>query len=312
MRKFFVLLFFLLLLFAGNNGLHAQDPVFSQTYSAPLWVNPALAGVSGAGKFTSIFRDQWPGLSANYKTYYASYDHFVNKIKSGLGFYYLHDQVSFLNSQRFALVFSHGFDLMEKKMKIIPGVDISYVQEKFDTTGLLLQQPETFKTKIHYPDISAGLQVYTSRINFCFSAHHLTQPDQSFTTSGSSRLPMRITVIADYAIGKIDEKKTWKFCPGVKYEMQDNFSLLRATLAVAYHKFKLGAGIAGDGHFNSISSLTVQASYNGLLFRLRYSYDYYTGSYFTGSGGTHEVSALFHLFHRKKKDDFLEMNSFSF
>ncbi|HEY6161456.1 MAG TPA: PorP/SprF family type IX secretion system membrane protein, partial [Bacteroidia bacterium] len=258
MKNLYALSPLLFCIFFSTGKILAQDAVFTQTYSAPLWVNPALAGSSGAGRFTSIFRDQWPGLPANYKTYYASYDHFVNKIKSGLGFYYLHDQVDRLNTQRFALAFSHGFDLMDKKMKVVPGADISYVQQLFDTAGLYLLQPETFKTKINYPDISAGLQVYTSRLNFCFSAHHLTQPDQSFTSSGS-RLPIRYTVIGDYVMGKIDEKRAWKFCPTLKYELQDQSSFLQAALAVAYHKFKFGAG------YSTNHSLLMQVSYRGTL-----------------------------------------------
>jgi hypothetical protein len=40
--------------------LHAQDPIFSQFYSSPLSINPALAGNSNANwRIAGNQRDQW-------------------------------------------------------------------------------------------------------------------------------------------------------------------------------------------------------------------------------------------------------------
>ncbi|MFQ3327045.1 MAG: hypothetical protein ACI8YC_001686, partial [Salibacteraceae bacterium] len=56
---------------------YSQDPIYSQFYSNPLYLNPALAGVERCPRFVMNYRNQWPGISSgggNYVTYSASYD----------------------------------------------------------------------------------------------------------------------------------------------------------------------------------------------------------------------------------------------
>ena len=54
---------------------HAQDPSFSQFFSSPLNINPALTGnINGDWRVISNFRDQWIGPASPYTTGTASYD----------------------------------------------------------------------------------------------------------------------------------------------------------------------------------------------------------------------------------------------
>jgi type IX secretion system PorP/SprF family membrane protein len=53
----------------------AQDPHFTQFYSAPLTVNPAYTGVfRGQVRFMSNYRQQWNSLASPFTTVYASLD----------------------------------------------------------------------------------------------------------------------------------------------------------------------------------------------------------------------------------------------
>src|SRR5687768_18540195 len=69
------------LIFARS--LKAQDPSFSQFFSSPLNINPALtANINADWRAIANFRDQWIGPASPYVTGTLSYDRkiFQNKI----------------------------------------------------------------------------------------------------------------------------------------------------------------------------------------------------------------------------------------
>src|ERR1700730_8504333 len=75
--KFFT--FCLTLIFAGR--LLAQtDPHFTQNYTFPMYINPALTGSSdGEYRASAVFRTQWGSVTNAYKTVGASFDTRTNK-----------------------------------------------------------------------------------------------------------------------------------------------------------------------------------------------------------------------------------------
>ena len=69
-------LLFLLTVSVSPFGLkvYSQDPTFTQFYSNPVYLNPALAGSSGCPRIGLNYRNEWPQLTGNYVTYCASFD----------------------------------------------------------------------------------------------------------------------------------------------------------------------------------------------------------------------------------------------
>ena len=58
-----------------NMSSYGQDPSFSQFYSSPLNVNPALTGnINADWRVISNIRNQWVGLNSPYATGTISYD----------------------------------------------------------------------------------------------------------------------------------------------------------------------------------------------------------------------------------------------
>ncbi|MBK7652939.1 MAG: type IX secretion system membrane protein PorP/SprF [Flammeovirgaceae bacterium] len=51
----------------------------------PLYLNPGFTGITPQQRLTSNYRIQWPNLPQAYVTYAASYDIFVDELKSGFG-----------------------------------------------------------------------------------------------------------------------------------------------------------------------------------------------------------------------------------
>ena len=70
----------------------AQDPQFSQFYAAPLYLNPAFAGSTGQARVGINYRDQWPAIDANFTTFSAYGDFYIEDKNSGLGFIINHDR----------------------------------------------------------------------------------------------------------------------------------------------------------------------------------------------------------------------------
>src|SRR5438034_10319707 len=76
-----IIVIFISLMIAGNS--YAKDPAFSQFFSSPLNINPALTGnINADWRAISNFRDQWIGPASPYATGTISYDRKIlqNKI----------------------------------------------------------------------------------------------------------------------------------------------------------------------------------------------------------------------------------------
>jgi len=69
-----------LLLLITINGIAQTDPHFTQNYTYPMYVNPALTGSSdGEYRVSSIYRSQWGSVSNPYRTMGVSFDTRTNK-----------------------------------------------------------------------------------------------------------------------------------------------------------------------------------------------------------------------------------------
>ena len=76
LRYILLFTFYLLLI----TCLHAQDPTFSQFFSSPLNVNPALtANINSDWRAISNYRSQWMGATSPYVTGTISYDSKVER-----------------------------------------------------------------------------------------------------------------------------------------------------------------------------------------------------------------------------------------
>ncbi len=63
----------------------AQDPQFSQYYQAPLYLNPGFTGITPQQRLVVNNRIQWPNLPQAFNTFMASYDIWVDELRSGFG-----------------------------------------------------------------------------------------------------------------------------------------------------------------------------------------------------------------------------------
>ncbi len=280
-----------------------------------MLLNPALAGSTGAGRIASVVKTIGTDIGDAYKVFNFSYDQMVNKIKSGIGIYLTGDDngTGMFTSKRFGLNYALPFIISKaKKIKLAPAFELAYQLNKYNSTDTAITNNPNFKNKVSAIDLGAGFLVNSQRLNFGVVLKHLTQPNMSFYSKGENILGMRFSIITDYVMGKFEEKKTWKIAPGVRYSFQYGYSDLMLTLGATYHKFKFGAGFRYLFEGSSQNAASAQIAYNGLVVKFRYSYDFYTRQFAGTKPSSHEVTAAFNLFAKKKKDDFVASHHFAY
>ncbi|WP_172637541.1 PorP/SprF family type IX secretion system membrane protein [Sediminibacterium salmoneum] len=136
-----------------NTALWAQDPQFSQFFSSPLTLNPALTGnFNGTTRMVGNFRSQNADYNNAYNTKTASVDFNVlsNKIKPfdrlSLGVLFLSDQtgnkVLTNNHLGLSLAYMKALD-EEQKRSVSIGFQAVYNNKRFNAANALLEDQIT-------------------------------------------------------------------------------------------------------------------------------------------------------------------------
>jgi type IX secretion system PorP/SprF family membrane protein len=289
----------------------AQDPQFSQFYAAKLYMNPAFAG-SGAGpRGTLIYRNQWPGLGKSYNTFSAAYDQTlifgsshkggkrVKKVVThGVGALVNVDRAGEgnLESLDFNAIYSANFNLGGSNLLI--GGQAGFAQKSIDfyllTFGNQLDPRTGFSNSlpsgenlpagrtITYTDFAGGIEWYNKYLYAGFSAHHLTQPNQSLLLYGqNAKLPMRMTGNIG-GLFPVNEKTNIGF--GGLYRKQGPFTQVDVGVYGNYKMLLLGSWYRLNDAVILLAGIKIG------MFTVGYSYDI-TTSNMRGYGlGAHEIS----------------------
>lgn len=286
----------------GSVDAFGQDPQFTQFYANPLYLNPAFAGTENCPRVTLNYRNQWPGLTATYVTYAASYDQNVQPIHGGIGFQVLNDRAgqSTLNTTRVSLQYSY-FLPVTRTFNMRFGVETSFFQRSLDWSKLTFgdmidarrgfvynsQETQRGDGNVSNLDFSAGFLGYTKQFFFGFAVHHLTEPNESLIIDDSP-LPRKYTGHIGGNIPISEEKyskKTGTFVsPNLLYMQQADF---RQLLLGVY--FTRGPLVAGAWYRNQDAFILLLGFKTDLL-KFGYSYDITVSKLSTSTAGSHEIS----------------------
>jgi type IX secretion system PorP/SprF family membrane protein len=313
-----------LLLLAVCLEAQAQDPSFTQFYSNPIYLNPALAGSTGCPRIVSNYRNQWPQLTGNYITSAVTYDSYVKSISGGLGIIALHDMQGQATIQTSMIGGVYSYNLkVNRKFSIMVGARAAYFQKFLDwdklTFGDMIDPRRGFiyqtgdvprgNGRRGFFDVSAGAVGFGKNYYFGIAAHHLNRPDESMIL-GTSRLPMRITGHAGAEI-KLGQRgrytNTTSILPNIIYQYQNGFQELNIGTYIKYGDFTVGAWYRNRDAFILLFGVNFEK------FKLGYSYDLTVSKLGNGiSGGSHEVSLGMNLKCRKKAKNFRKISCPSF
>jgi type IX secretion system PorP/SprF family membrane protein len=302
----------------------AQDPTFTQFYSNPVYLNPALSGSSGCPRVALNYRNEWPQLTGNYVTYAASYDSYFKNISGGVGLVALHDQQGQGTIQTSMIGASYSYYLkVNRKFRLMFGTQAAYYQKYLDwsqlTFGDMIDPRRGFiyqtgdvprgDGRRGFFDVSAGLVGFSKNFYFGAAFHHLNRPDESMIL-GQSRLPIKFTghVGANIKLGQRGRYSSTTFLsPNIIYQNQNGFQQLNIGAYLKYESFTIGAWYRNKDAF--ILTLGI----NTEKYRIGYSYDLTVSQLGNGvSGGSHEVSLGINLKCKKPARDFRRLSCPSF
>ncbi|MCP4443427.1 MAG: type IX secretion system membrane protein PorP/SprF [Aureispira sp.] len=311
MPKFFLVLFFAILC----QGLQAQDPTYSQFHSAPLELNPALAGVVAAPFITLNYRNQWPNIPNAYSTYSASYSQYVPNWNSGFGALFNADVAGggIYNSYRVGLFYAYDIRFSEKffirggleanfinkrigwnKLVFLDQIDLEY--GNVDVNGIATQTREGQPGyNVNYMDFGFGVLLSTPYVYGGFSLKHINAPSEGFMRIGQEKgeLPIRYLLHIGSEI-KLNPRnkirKTAFISPNVLFSKQRDFYQLNVGAQINYDLFF--GGIWFRHTFTNADAVIFMVGFQKSVFKLAYSYDWTVSKLGAKAGGAHEVSLI--------------------
>ena len=276
----------------------AQDPTFTQFYSNPVYLNPALAGSSGCPRSALNYRNQWPQLTGNYITYAAAYDTYAKNLSGGVGIMAMHDQQGQGTIQTSMIAGTYSYYLkVNRKFRIMFGGQAAYFQKYLDwsklTFGDMIDPRRGFIYQTGdvprgdgshgFFDVSAGMVGFTKNFYFGVAAHHLNRPDESMIL-GDSRLPIRVTghMGANIKLGQRGRySSSTTLMPNVIYQYQNGFQQFNIGAYLKYEAFTIGAWYRNRDAFIVSLGITTEK------FRIGYSYDLTVSQLGGVTGGSH-------------------------
>ncbi|MDP4596073.1 MAG: PorP/SprF family type IX secretion system membrane protein [Crocinitomicaceae bacterium] len=313
-----------LLFLVATSNLLAQDPTFTQFYSNPVYLNPALAGSSGCPRVALNYRNEWPQLTGNYVTYAAAYDSYFKNISGGVGLIALHDVQGQGTIQTSMIGASYSNYLkVNRKFRLMFGAQAAYYQKYLDwsklTFGDMIDPRRGFiyqtgdvprgNGRRGFFDVSAGIVGFSKNFYFGAAFHHLNRPDESMIL-GQSKLPIKVTghIGANIKLGQRGRYSSTTFLsPNIIYQNQNGFQQLNVGAYLKYESFTIGAWYRNKDAF----ILTVGINTDN--YRIGYSYDLTVSPLGNGvSGGSHEVSLGINLKCKKPARDFRRISCPSF
>ena len=305
----------------------AQDFQFSQFYAAPLYLNPALTGISQETRMGSVYRRQWPGLDYQFTAFSAYLDHYSFDYKSGVGLSLSSFSEEFLklNTTDISGYYAYNLQLSER-VNFQLGTQISYIQKRGMLENLLFgDQIDVFNQAI-FPssaDAVGGLEPFSyfsvglggvlswDKLWVGFSGHHLNRPNIAFyLRDGQTQHWPKYSIQAGYTI-PLEEPSFWEEGSGkfihlmANYKRQGPFQFVDAGLQVLLNQLVVGGG------FRSLpiqSDLPKRESVMGLFglnlpngLAVGYSYDYPISDVGSQTLGSHELSLRYQFFYGTPK-----------
>lgn len=325
MKRLLLYIFFIFIAVFAN----AQDMQFSQFYASPLYVNPAFTGTTVEHRLAANYRLQWPSIPGGFKAYHFSYDYNAADINSGFGFIANREESgSFgLTTNLIALSYSYRFEI-KRELFVMGGVKFGYAFRSIDYSKLVFNDqlengsPMTRDNDAfadqnnNYPDISAGVLLYSPQYWLGMSYNHLNEPNQTLLSGNDniSELPRKFSLHGGYVFAikdKIVNRATAQnVTVAFQYKSQGKFD--QVDLGFYYNNSPLVFGLWYRGlpiikHYeptyanNDAVIALVGYSIPDYNISIGYSYDITISRLVSNTAGSHEISVVYEVASRRKK-----------
>ena len=309
-----IVMHMVLLLVFGMSTKRApgQDPAFSQFYSNPLYLNPALAGTGECSRIMFNYRNQWPSMPGNFVTYSASADHYINALSGGIGIILTADNAGkgILNTTRLSAIYAYHLKL-SSGVSLNAGFNATFHQQKIKSNNLIYRDmidPVTGNinpgntgevpidnSTVNTPDFSLGLAMGIKEKYFVgIAVDHVVQPALNYyENSGNNLLYRKYTVHAGarFNLSSNDYNRSGAgivLSPNVLYQQQQEAVQINAGLY--FERSPLIAGLWYRHTLENPDGVIFLLGIKQKRFKFGYSYDMTLSKLRDATGGAHEVS----------------------
>ena len=296
-----------------------QDPMFTQFYAAPLYVNPGYAGATHKSRAMFNNRYQWVKLQKPFVTYALGVDHNFKKAKSGIGLLMTYDKAGAggLSATDIALQYAYRIDF-KNGWHARPGLHFGFVTKTIDYDKLLFGdqidrngtsetlEPLSGKVNSNFFDFSTGVVVHNDMFWFGYSAHHLNTPNQAIIDDANSKLNTKSMFHGGARFHLVDKMHRKKYgdqqersiSPAFIYRSQGKYDQFDFGAYYIHEPFQVGLwyrgipGLKQNGYrYPNHDSFAVLLGYRSKYFNCGYSYDFTLSSLqVNNSAGSHEIS----------------------
>jgi type IX secretion system PorP/SprF family membrane protein len=307
------------------------DMNYTQYFSTPTYYNPAFTGINTGVRARFLFRDQWPTLPMDYKSYFFSADIGDRNLpgSGGIGIQINQDTPGAGLINNFGAALNIGVRIpITSYMVSQLGVKAGIMQRRVNWDALVFADelspydgniyetsfipPDASKRVV--PDFAVGgiLQFInpTGNINgnIGFAVDHLFAPDVSFMSTGSSPYPRKWIGHVDlvFTTGPGGSSSTammsssadpLKLNVGGLYQSQGGLNSLQVGLNMLKFNVYLGAWYKTTmtGVVNNAVALLAgyrYPFYENMNLKFIYSYDLQISGALNGTGGAHEISIV--------------------
>ena len=214
MKRFF----FLIIIFFSAKSL-AQDPVFTQFYNIPDYLNPSFTGFSKGTKVGIINRTHWFGLNYGLNSQFFFIDNYFGNdaetgIALGLNVMNHHESVTRYNFTQVNLNYAHHLKI-SNEWYFNPSLTVGIGVKDYSFDYLLEDQilifqgiinansndPVLLNDSLSFFDMSAGFLIFNENLWFGGSIKHLTTPNISFQNEGGQvKLEQFLSIHGGYKI----------------------------------------------------------------------------------------------------------------
>ncbi len=295
------------ILLLNSLQVSARDPVFSQFYAAPIYLNPAFAGSTNCSRMAFSYR-HWRGID-NFHALNFSYDIYSERLQGGLGIIATSDLSNFdMTRTNISGMYSYHLRATEN-INIHFAVQAGYIRNDSrlkpdDFADPAEPLPDNMAG--HDLDLSAGILLFSDRVYGGIAAHHMNDPNMSLLEDEEFKPGIKYTahlglyLEPSQTAARPGERSPYFFSPNFIYQRETYHQHVSAGMYFGTKPVMLGTWLRhhrfrsqqeNQNDTESKNTLVFLAGINMGDYRIGYSYDYPVGnSGFSNILTVHEIS----------------------
>jgi len=317
-KKELISFIFLILVILCSKQLKSQDPLFSQLFATPVFLNPAFAGSDGYYRLTFNYRNlPFPGFGA-FSAFNVSYDQPVRALGGGVGLLVTSDfQSNLIIRNQLSAIYSLHVQLT-RNVYMNLALQAGYLRKELNWKNLVFANQyhpffnETLPISEHPPErtwrqtasFSTGMLVFSNRFYGGIALHHLNRPKESIF-SDDFRLPIKATLHLGLHIpfellrAPYGENQHFFLSPNIIFFNQGVNRYASYGLYVGIWEVTGGLWFRHGSELQETLVFMLGLSRDD--FRVAYSYDHAVSGFSGVFQGAHEISVTLDLFKGTKK-----------